>query len=54
MFGLGDFSVTAAILGSIIVSLFGVIYGAVNWNRGSGEDGSEQSSAAGKQQEGDR
>ena len=33
MFGLGDFSVTAAILGSIIVSLFGVIYGAINWNR---------------------
>ena len=33
MFGLGDFSVAAAICCSIAVTLFGVIYGAVNWNR---------------------
>jgi hypothetical protein len=39
MFGLGDFSVTAAILGSIAVTVFGVVYGAVNWNRHDDREG---------------
>ena len=38
MFGLGDLSVTAAILGSILVAAFGVVYGAVNWNRHDGRE----------------
>ena len=34
MFGFGDGYITAAVLGSVVVSLIGVIYGAINWNRG--------------------
>jgi len=37
MFGLGDISITCAVLGSIAASLFGIIYGAVRWNRGGEE-----------------
>lgn len=38
MFGLGDFSITAAYGGSILAALVCVVYGALNWNR-SDEEG---------------
>jgi len=41
MLGLGDLSILAAMLGSIAAALVCVIYGAVNWNRGSEDAGSE-------------
>jgi uncharacterized membrane protein YeaQ/YmgE (transglycosylase-associated protein family) len=34
MLGLGDGWIVAAVLGSIGASVFGVIYGALNWNKG--------------------
>jgi hypothetical protein len=34
MLGLGDIYITGAVLGSIAASAFGVIYGAVRWNKG--------------------
>ena len=38
MLGFGDGYILAAFLGSIVITAVGVIYGAVNWNKGS-EDG---------------
>lgn len=38
MFGLGDFSIVAAVLGCVAASAAGVIYGAVNWNRTAGKN----------------
>jgi len=35
MFGLGDAYIAAAVLGSISAAVFGMIYGAVNWNKGA-------------------
>ncbi|MDR0933074.1 MAG: hypothetical protein LBM70_08675 [Victivallales bacterium] len=35
MFGLGDWQIAAALIGCVGITLFGVIYGSVNWNRGS-------------------
>ncbi|MBS1369830.1 MAG: hypothetical protein HPZ91_07750 [Lentisphaeria bacterium] len=35
MFGLGDLQIVAALAGCIGITLFGVAYGTVNWNRGS-------------------
>ncbi len=35
MLGLGDPQIAAALIGCVGVTLFAVIYGAVNWNRGS-------------------
>ena len=35
MFGLGDFQIVAALAGCVGITLFGVVYGTVNWNRGS-------------------
>jgi len=34
MLGLGDFWIVTAVLGCVAASLFGMIYGAVLWNRG--------------------
>ena len=34
MLGLGDYWIVAAVLGCVAAALFGVIYGAVLWNRG--------------------
>lgn len=36
MFGLGDWYIVCAVIGCVAVSLFGVVYGALNWNN-SGE-----------------
>lgn len=33
MFGFGDIYITLAVFGSIAASLFGVIYGALRWNK---------------------
>ncbi len=38
MLGLGDFTTAAAMIGCILVTLFGVIYGTVNWNNGGEDD----------------
>ena len=38
MFGLGDWYIVGAVLGSIVVSAVGVVYGAVNWNKGGEEE----------------
>ena len=39
MLGLGDWYIVGAVLGSVVVSAVGVVYGAVNWNRsGSGDE----------------
>lgn len=38
MLGLGDVYITGAVLGSIAASVFGVIYGALRWNK----DGEEK------------
>ena len=35
MFGLGDFQIVAALAGCVGITLFGVVSGTVNWNRGS-------------------
>ena len=35
MFGLGDWQIVAALAGCIGITLFGVVYGSMNWNRGS-------------------
>ena len=37
MLGLGDIWIVAAVLGSIAVSAVGIIYGALNWNKGGGK-----------------
>lgn len=37
MLGLGDFWIAAAVLGSVLASVAGVVYGAVNWNNGGGD-----------------
>ena len=34
MLGLGDWYIVSAVLGSIAASAVGVVYGAINWNRG--------------------
>lgn len=34
MLGLGDIYIVGAVVGSIAASLFGVIYGAMRWNKG--------------------
>lgn len=34
MLGLGDGWILAAVLGSVGVSVFGVVYGALRWNKG--------------------
>ena len=54
MLGLGDISILAAMVGSIVAALVCVIYGAVNWNRGSGEEDTEPVSAGEKETEGKR
>ncbi len=33
MFGFGDCYITTAVLGSVAASVFGVIYGALRWNK---------------------
>ena len=33
MFGLGDWYIAAAVFGSVAASAFGVIYGALRWNK---------------------
>ena len=38
MFGLGDISITIAVLGCVAAAAVGVIYGAVNWNRTTGKE----------------
>lgn len=35
MFGLGDMQIAAALAGCLGITLFAVVYGAMNWNRGS-------------------
>ena len=34
MLGLGDWWIVAAVLGTVAAAVFGVVYGAVLWNRG--------------------
>ena len=34
MLGFGDWYIVAAVLGSVAASAVGVVYGAINWNRG--------------------
>lgn len=36
--GFGDFAIAGAVYGCIAVSAFGVIYGAINWNRDDGKN----------------
>lgn len=38
MLGLGDGFVFAAMIGTVAVTLVCVIFGAVSWNSGAGED----------------
>ena len=37
MLGLGDVYIAGAVLGSIAASVFGMIYGALRWNKGGEE-----------------
>ena len=37
MLGLGDVWILLAMLGSIGITVFAVIYGAITWNSGDGE-----------------
>jgi hypothetical protein len=37
MFGFGDIYIACAVLGSIAASVFGIVYGAVRWNKGGEE-----------------
>lgn len=34
MLGFGDVYIAAAVLGSIVAAVYGVIYGAIRWNKG--------------------
>lgn len=34
MLGLGDVWILTAVLGSIAASVFGIVYGALRWNKG--------------------
>ena len=38
MLGLGDGFVLAAMVGTVAITLVCVIYGALNWNSGTGEN----------------
>ena len=38
MLGLGDVSTAAALILCVAVTLFGVVYGIVNWNSGGPDD----------------
>ena len=38
MLGLGDASTAAALILCVAVTLFGVVYGIVNWNSGGPDD----------------
>lgn len=38
MLGLGDGFVAAAIIGNVIITVVCVIFGALNWNSGSGDE----------------
>ncbi len=33
MLGLGDMYIAGAVLGSVAASIFGVVYGAIRWNK---------------------
>jgi len=37
MLGFGDIYIAGAVMGSVAASLFGVVYGALRWNKG-GDD----------------
>ena len=34
MLGLGDMYIAGAVLGSVAASVFGMVYGAIHWNKG--------------------
>ena len=38
MLGLGDGFVFAAMIGTVAITLVCVIFGAINWNKGTGDD----------------
>ena len=37
MLGLGDSYVLAAVIGTVLITLVCVVFGAVNWNSGTGD-----------------
>lgn len=37
MLGLGDCFVFAAVIGTVLITLICVVFGAVNWNSGTGD-----------------
>ena len=41
MLGLGDGWILAAMIGCVAATVVGVIYGAVNWNRGGNREGGD-------------
>ena len=41
MLGLGDGWILAAMIGCVAATVVGVIYGAVNWNRGGNGEGGD-------------
>lgn len=38
MLGLGDVFVLSAIIGNVVITAVCVIFGALNWNSGAGDD----------------
>lgn len=38
MLGLGDAFVLAAVAGSVLITLVCVVFGALNWNSGAGDE----------------
>ena len=38
MLGLGDGYVAAAIIGNVIITVACIVFGALNWNSGSGDE----------------
>ena len=38
LFGLGDWSVAAAMAGSVLITVVCVIFGVINWNSGTEEE----------------
>ena len=39
MFGLGDYSIVAAMLGSVLVTVVCAVYGIITWNKGDDSEG---------------
>lgn len=42
MLGLGDYSIVAAMLGSVLVTVVCAVYGIITWNKGDDSEGGQK------------